>query len=436
MNSKQKRGKSGSIEPGSFIQVKTKQETLKGTLIQNPDKKTILLKLSNGYNIGIPKTTIQQTKILKKPSAPLLPEIKQKQNKSLPNISFIITGGTIASKVDYETGAVKWLLKPKQLLSLAPNIQKIANIKSIESPFMIASENMSHTHWQKIAKTAAKLLNEKENQGVIVTHGTDTLHYTAAALSFMLKDLHKPLILTYSQRSTDRGSSDTSLNLTCSTHAALSNIAEVLLVGHATSSDNHCIAIRGTKARKSHTSRRDTFRPINDLPIAKIHENGRLHVLQNHEKRHNSQTTADTAFEPKTALIKYYPGASPEIFQHLIDKNYKGIVIEATGLGHVATKEAKQNWLPAIKRATQQNIAVAIAPQTLYGRLNPLVYSPGRELIKLGIINCQDMLPETAYIKLGYTLGHTQNKQEVKQLMETNIAGEINKCISPKAFLY
>jgi len=285
---------------------------------------------------------------------------------------------------------------------------------------------------------AAKLLNEKENEGVIITHGTDTLHFTAAALSFMLRGLNKPCVLTYSQRSTDRGSTDTVLNLKCATRAALSDIAEVMLVGHATSSDNYCIAIRGTKARKMHTSRRDTFRPINDLPLAKIYGDGKLEMLQQayNKKDASKQVNEDTAFEERVALLKYYPGANPELLEFLIDKKYKGIVIEATGLGHVATEESKLNWIPAIKRALQQGIAVCFAPQTLYGRLDPFVYAPGRKLEQLGVIFCEDMLPETAYVKLGWVLGHVQNEKEVKHLMQTNIAGEINRKISEKAFLY
>ncbi|MEK6852250.1 MAG: asparaginase domain-containing protein, partial [Nanoarchaeota archaeon] len=224
----------------------------------------------------------------------------------------------------------------------------------------------------------------------------------------------------------------------CSAYAALSDIAEVMLVGHANSSDDYCIAIRGTKARKMHTSRRDTFRPINDLPLAKISSQGKLEIVnKDHKKKDTSiQVNEDTAFENKVALIKYYPGANPEILDFLTDKKYKGIVIEGTGLGHVAASESKLSWLPAIKRALGEKITVCIAPQTLYGRLNPLVYSPGRELAKLGVIHCEDMLPEVAYVKLGWVLGHTQNEEEVKHLMLTNIAGEINRNISERAFLY
>ena len=419
------------VKPGTFVEIKTRKQKYKGILIESYEKGVLLLKLKSGYNIGIKEKDVLAIKEIKKPKEKEI-KIRLKQNPKLPNISVIITGGTISSQVDYKTGGVKPLTKPEQLFALSPKLLEVVNIKKIERPFQIFSEDMTVKEWQKLAGITAKLLNEKDNQGIIITHGTDTLHYTSAALAFMLRDLNKPVCLTYSQRSIDRGSSDATLNLQCSGYAALSNIAEVMIVGHATSSDNFCQAIRGTKARKMHTSRRDTFKSINEWPLAKIYQDGKIQILnKNYNKRSNNQVNEDTAFENKTALIKFYPGASSEILNFLTDKKYKGIVIEGTGFGHTS-----KEWIPAIKRAIQQGIIVAIAAQTLYGRLDPHVYSRARELQKLGVIYCEDMLPETAYIKLGWILGHTQNKKEVKHLMQTNIAGEINKKLSERDFLY
>lgn len=431
-----KKGKEKRVVSGSYVEIKTKKRNHLGILLESYEKDILLLKLDSGYNIGIKKTDVRTIKVLRKPSKRRT-AAKFKQNSKLPGISMIITGGTISSQLDYKTGAVKAITKPEQLFALSPKLLGTVNIRKLEKPFQILSENMTAREWQKLAGIAAKLLNEKENEGIIITHGTDTLHYTSAALAFMLRNLNKPVCFTYSQRSIDRGSSDAILNLQCSGYASISNIAECMLIGHGSSSDNYCMAIRGTKARKFHTSRRDTFKAVNDSPLARIFADGRLEILnKNYNKRDNKrQVNEDTAFEEKVALIKYYPGASPELLDFFVDKEYKGIVIEGTGLGHVATSESRQNWLPAIKRAIQQGITVAIAPQTIFGRLQPNVYSSGRELTKLGVIHCEDMLPEVAYIKLGWILGHTQNNKEVKHLMLTNIAGEINRKLSEKDFL-
>ncbi len=422
---------------GDIVKIKTIKEELKGTLLPSLDPSLLLLKLESGYNIGISKKEVQQLRVEGKAKLEAFPSLKAKQ-KNLPGISLIVTGGTISSRLDYKTGAVKWLSKPEELLAVAPGMLNIVNVKKIEVPFLIGSENMVPKNWIKIAKIAAKLLNKKENKGIIITHGTDTLHYTAAALSFMLKNLNKTVILTYSQRSLDRGSSDALLNLTCSAHASLSDIAEVMLVGHATSQDNYCFAMRGTKVRKMHTSRRDTFRPINELPIAKIDEQGKINIINKEFKRRDEKkrVQVDATFSDKIALLKYYPGADPDILNYYINKRYKGIIVEMLGLGHLATSESEMNWLPLIKKAINKGIIICAAPQTIYGRLDPYVYSTGREIQASGVIYLEDMLPEVAYVKLGWLLGHRYSKEKIKELMLKNIAGELNKKISEKAFLY
>lgn len=421
------------MKEGDVVKLKTSDGEFEGVVIPSFDEKVVLLKLDSGYNVGIERKKVKSVKKLgvRKPEA--FPEAKSSQKKGKPGISLIATGGTISSRVDYNTGAVKPLMSPQQLFFLAPKLLDIVKVNKIERPFSVLSENMDAKHWQKIAKLAAQLLNKKENKGLIITHGTDVLHYTAAALSFMLKDLNKPVVLTYSQRSTDRGSTDTVLNLTCAGYAALSDIAEVMLVGHATSSDTECYALRGTKCRKMHTSRRDTFRPINDLPIAKIDGDGNTTVMGKFRKRDDKRkVVADTAFDERVALIKYYPGADAGVIDYYVKKGFKGLVIEATGLGHVST----DSWLKAIKRAVAKKVVVCFACQTLYGRLDQYVYTSGRELADAGVVFLEDMLPEVAYVKLGWVLGHEKKPEKVKELMLKNIAGEFNKKISEKTFLF
>jgi glutamyl-tRNA(Gln) amidotransferase subunit D len=262
------------------------------------------------------------------------------------------------------------------------------------------------------------------------------MHFTAAALSFMLKNLSKPVVLTGSQRSSDRGSSDAFMNIICSAHAALSNIAEVGVCMHATTDDHYCYFIRGTKVRKMHTTRRDAFRSINEMPLAKIYPNGKIDVMnENHKKRSDENVVADIKFEPRIALLKTYPGSEPEIMDFLVKKGYKGFVIEGTGLGHVPTF-AEKSWIPYIKKMIKDGIPVVVASQTIYGRINTNVYTNLRILYHdTKAIPAEDIMPEVAYVKLGFVLGHTKDLEKVRELMLTNMAGEITKRSEMETFL-
>lgn len=415
--------------PGDLVEISLIKNSYRGIFLESPEneKGIVLLKLNSGYNIGLNKKNIVDIKILKR-AEEKKEEIKIKKDREKPNIAMIITGGTISSSLDSKTGAVKWLTSPEKLFKFYPEIFEKVNITKIEVPFMKGSENLSFKEWQKIAKVSAKLLNDPNIKGIIITHGTDTLHYTAAALSFFLKNLNKPVVLTYSQRSTDRASSDASLNLECAAVAALSDIAEVVVVGHASSNDDYCYALRGTKVRKLHTSRRDAFKPVNTKPIAKITRDIFI-PLSNYKKRTKEKTRADIRFEEKVCLIKFYPGQDPDILEYYRKRGYKGIVIEMLGLGHVSTSESRKNWTKKIKEIQNRGIVICATAQTIYGRLDPLVYSVGRELLDSGVIYLEDMLAEAALVKLGWVLGHKEwakNKEEVREKMLENISGEFN----------
>jgi glutamyl-tRNA(Gln) amidotransferase subunit D len=318
------------------------------------------------------------------------------------------------------------------MLHNIPELADFVRLKML-NPFTIMSESMTHLHWQKLAMEVAKEL--KRSRGVIITHGTDTLHFTAAALSFMLRDLGKPVVLVGAQRSTDRGSSDAAFNLICGARVALSDMAAVGICMHGTINDDHCLFTRGVKVRKMHSSRRDAFRPINDLPLAKVWPDGKIDKMQEVPKRSKSVAKADTAFEPKVAIIKSYPGCSPGIIDHYVSKGYKGLVLEATGLGQLPTY-GKVSWLQSIKKATERGVLLCGAAETLYGRLNPNVYSEGRMCREAGVLYLQDMLLETAYVKLGWVLGHTKSVEKAREMMLTNYAGEIRDRTLPRTFLY
>jgi glutamyl-tRNA(Gln) amidotransferase subunit D len=414
---------------GDLAKVFGKEFTYTGIMMPSTNCDIVILKLENGYNVGVSKSKIQNISIVRQARPPVKNTPKIKSKSGLPNISIITTGGTITSKVDYRTGAVSALTKPEELVANIPELAELANIKII-SPFSKLSEYMEPIDWQEITKHVALEIN-KGADGIIVTHGTDTLHFTSAALSFMLKDLPKPVAIVGGQRSSDRGSFDGHQNLICAVHYCMSNIAEVAVIMHANSDDDFCYALRGTKVRKMHSSRRDAFRPINCLPLAKIHpKKGLEHLDKNYNKKAAKKVAVNTKLEPKVALIKYSPGLQPDVLDYYIDKGYKGIILEGTGFGHVG-----ENWLKKIERATKRAV-VCMTTQTIYGTTNNHIYSAGVKLHKAGVIYCKDTLPETAYVKLMILLGQHKNIEEIKQMMTQNLAGEINERIEKKSYLY
>jgi len=413
-------------KPSDIVKINTVKEEIQGILLESSEPGIVLIKLKSGYNIGVKKEDITNIGVAKH-EAKEEKKHELKEKKNLPYIDIIITGGTISSRIDYKTGGVKWLTNPEELFKFYPEIFDVVNVRKIEMPFMKASENMSAGDWQKLAEICEKSLNDKEVKGIIITHGTDFLHYTSSALSFFLQNLNKPVVLTYSQRSSDRASSDASLNLKCAAYAAVSDMAEVMLVGHASINDDFCYAMPGTKVRKMHASRRDAFKAINARPFAKIFPDGKIEKLSKHNLWDDGKKVKlDNEFNDKVALLKFYPGQDPEILDYYGQK-YHGIIIEASGLGHVAvSEEAKHDWLPKIKKAIDNGLIICMAGQTIYGRLDPRVYSPGRSLMKAGVIFLEDMLAETALVKLGFVLAHREWKNKIREKMLENMAGEFN----------
>jgi len=418
---------------GTRVKLRTKKGNFDCIILESPRSDIVLIKLDSGYNIGIREEDILDVKkISEKIVKSEIPEIKSK--KDLPNIALVITGGTISSKLDPKTGAVKWLTNINELLNYYPEILEIANVKKVEVPFMKASENMDAKDWKVISEVVYGLLKDNTIQGVIVTHGTDFLHYTSAALSFSLQNLNKPVVLTYSQRSSDRASSDARLNLICSARVAISDIAEVVLVGHANNEDEFCYVLRGSKVRKMHSSRRDAFRPINTRPIAKVFPD-KIQMMSEYNPRNSGKIKLISGFNDKVALIKFHPGMSNDIIDYYVKSGYKGIVIEGSGLGHLATNESRNNLIPSIKKALKKNVSVCIASQTIYGRLDPLVYSVGRELEKTGVIFLRDMLAESAFVKLSWVLADKTLSKNIKKSMLTNFSNEFSDFLKENEFL-
>jgi glutamyl-tRNA(Gln) amidotransferase subunit D len=395
--------KTKTFRPGDKVQIQTKTKSWSGHALESHTPETILLKLKSGYNIGIRESEILDARILEKSTAQITKSKPQTSNKSnLPNVAIIITGGTISSRLDPKSGAVISTDK-KEILNISPDLKKICN-PIITSPFMKFSEDMDPADWKTLAEECEKYLKDDSISGIILTHGTDTLHYTGAALHYFLQNIPKPIALTYSQRSIDRASTDAALNLTCAAKYAISDIAEIALIGHENENDESCIAISAHKSKKMHTSKRDAFKPINSSPIARITKE-KIKILKTFNARSKQKPKLDTKFSNKVTIIKIHPGQDPSILDHYQEQGYKGIVIETTGLGQVPGKESKTNWLPKIKKAISSGITIVATAQTTHGTLNPNVYSSGRDLQKTGIIFLNETT-ETALIKLGWILGH------------------------------
>ncbi len=418
------------IEIGDRIKIGDK-EILEGVLMPRPEtdnNNIIVLKLSNGYNVGVSYAGQEITKLDgHKREAFSFPKIAKTNSNELDKLSLLYTGGTIGSKIDYVTGGVYMLTKPEELLHEVPELSGIANIE-VEHLMSVASEDISYVEWQSMAKHSAEAL-AKGAKGVVITHGTDTMHYTSAALSFMVKNPSGPIVLTGAQRSSDRGSSDAFMNLICSAKLAVkSELAEVGICMHGTSSDDYCLFIRGTRARKMHTSSRDAFKSIGEAPLAKIYVDGKIESNEKVSQSNKEKMELKTRFEPKVAMIISYPNSDPSLIEYYVKKGYKGLIIQGTGLGHapVSTSHKEYNWIAAIKDGVASGMSIGMTSQCLYGRVNGSVYRNGRMISDLGVIYCEDMLPEVAYVKLGFLLGN-YGKKEAERLMTINLSGEISE---------
>ncbi|UCH03332.1 MAG: Glu-tRNA(Gln) amidotransferase subunit GatD [Candidatus Bathyarchaeota archaeon] len=414
------------VEIGSNVKITSDRKTFEGILIPRyelADDEHIVIKLRNGYNIGIKVTSIAKLEKIgegPKPAfvSPPIPTDKPR----LPTVSIISTGGTIASRIDYRTGAVHSALSAHDLYSVVPELSEIANVET-KILFSLFSENIRAIHWSKLAEEIVTCI-EDGVRGVVVCHGTDTMAYTSAALSFALQNLPIPIILVGSQRSSDRPSSDAAVNLTNAVTSAVSiPIAEVMVGMHDSVSDTSTVLHRGTKTRKCHTSRRDAFKSINVSPLAKIEEKNISILTEEYVKRDpKRKLVLNSKFEEKVALVKFYAGFNPEIIDWYVNEDYYGLVLEGTGLGHVGN-----NLFSHIRDAVNHGLLVGMTSQCIWGRVNMNVYDTGIDLQEIGVIPLEDMLPETALVKMMWVFGQTKNVHKAQRLLKTNIANEFSK---------
>ena len=387
--------------------------------LEAADDRHIVLKMKTGYNIGVvfhETTEIVKTGQAEKPEfrPPPLPETRE----GLPRVSIVSTGGTIASRVDYATGGVHAAISSRDLLSIVPELSDIAAVDA-DILYSVFSENIGAEHWSGMARKVEEKVGEGA-EGIVITHGTDTMGYSSAALSFALGNLPVPVIFVGSQRSSDRPSSDAATNLVGAvTVASKAPFAEVVLGMHETTSDRAIVFHRGTKVRKCHTSARYAFQSVNPPPLARLLDGEIEMIVRDYRRRGERELEIRDGFEEKVALIKFHPDFNPGIIDWFVDGGYKGIVLEGTGLGHINT-----GFYGSVERASQEGVYVGMASQCIWGRVDMDVYTTGRELQELGVEPLGDMLPETALVKLMWALGQSDDPDEVRALMRRNIAGE------------
>jgi glutamyl-tRNA(Gln) amidotransferase subunit D len=412
---------------GDTVLVKTDDGDMSGVIMpryESASEDYIVIKLKSGYNTGIEISKVRSVEKLAGPAKTAVPGAQAPaQNPGLPRIALISTGGTIASKIDYRTGGVRAVLSASELYASVP---ELAGIASVDPEVLMSeySENLRPDHWTAIAEKVAEKIRLDRYDGIVVSHGTDTMHYTAAALSFALQGAPVPIVLVGAQRSSDRPSSDAALNLLgATTFAAKAPVAGVFVAMHSGTSDDIVAVHVGTRVRKNHTSRRDAFESIDVTPVALVKEN-RVEMQESGIKladRVKGRLDAKTAFDKNVMLLKYHPGFDPALIEHAAEAGYKVIILEGTGLGHVS-----KDCFSALKKVVGAGVMVCMTSQCIWGRVSMTVYDTGRDLLDIGVVPLSDMISETATAKAMWALA---NAGDPKKAMQENLAGEISAAI-------
>ena len=408
------------------VRITAKGRKYEGLLLPSPKKEFLVLKLDSGYNVGIRK---EGAKVDELGTADWKPEVPKASKGARGDVAILGMGGTVCSRVEYKTGAVFPSISPEDLVKNVPGLDRICTFHTREI-FSMLSEDMTPRHWSEAAAEMKKEM-EAGAQGIVVLHGTDTMHYTSAALSFMLQNAPVPIYLVGAQRSSDRPSTDGRINVLNACFAAKNGpMANVGICMHATSDDEECLIHLGTKVRKMHSSRRDAFESVNVPPLAKVDYRSELVEPYMKYNERNGKLKFDNRVNENVALVYTYPGIKPEFVDSLA--KYEGVVVAGTGLGHVPTNPFNAKYtrsiVPNLKALVDSGIPVAMASQCIFGRVNLDVYTAGRMLQEAGMFgHLADWTPETAYVKMCWVLGHEKKMEKVKEEMMRNIAGEISE---------
>jgi glutamyl-tRNA(Gln) amidotransferase subunit D len=420
-----------ALKEGDLVEISEKRGSpMKGTIIPSAGQELLALKLENGYNVGISIEKIFSVKKLGEGKAVgKAKPAEAKKKPGLPQISILHTGGTIASRVDYRTGGVYAAFGAEDLLTMFPELGEIANFGSRLVSNMM-SEDMRFSNYREIAKAVSEEI-KKGARGVIIGHGTDTLAVTSAALAFMLENCPVPVLLVGAQRSSDRGSSDAGMNLICAARfIAKTDFAGVAICMHQGQGDGNCAILPACKTRKMHTSRRDAFKAVNGTPIAIVsYKDAKIEFLKKgYERRgEGKKLVLKDKFEEKVGLLKTHVNMHPEEFEFFQKNGYKGFVFETTGIGQAPTNtnENLANY-ESLKKFIEKGGLVALTSQCIFGRVHPTIYKNCRRLSDIGVVFCEDMLTETAFVKLAWLLGNYP-REEAKRLIAKNLRGEISE---------
>jgi glutamyl-tRNA(Gln) amidotransferase subunit D len=420
------------LSVGDTVSVTTPDGELSGVIMpryESASDSYLVIKLKSGYNTGIKidkvksisKLPAKETKANSSPSAP-------NEDERLPRVALISTGGTIASKIDYRTGGVHAALSAAELYSSVPELASYARVDP-EVLLSEYSENLKPEHWTTIAKKIAEKIMSGDYSGIVVSHGTDTMHYTAAALSFALQNTPIPVVLVGAQRSSDRPSSDAAVNLLGATiFAARANVSGVFVAMHAGTSDDVVAIHVGTRVRKNHTSRRDAFESIDVTPAALVRNNEiemqKASQIKLTGRKDVNKLKLQPDFDSRVMLIKYYPGFDPKIVENAAQSGYKAIILEGTGLGHV-----NKECFPAIQRAVEAGVVICMTSQCIWGRVSMQVYDTGRDLLSIGVVPLSDMISETATVKAMWALANAQSSKDFKEIMLQSISHEMSESI-------
>ncbi len=423
------------IKEGTLIEFEYNKEKISGTVIPTNDN-LLNVKLASGYNAGFETDKIKAVKVLGEAKSVGKPKtVEIKKNPSLPTIAVLHTGGTIASRVNYSTGGVIASFNLEDLITLFPELTTIANIESV---FVanIMSEDMSAKDYQAISSAVAGQI-KKGVKGVIIGHGTDMLGYSAAALTFELENCPIPVLIVGAQRSSDRGSSDAAMNLiSAATFITKTNYKGVAVCMHHKSDDDTCAIMPGAKVRKMHTSRRDAFKTINDTPIALVdYKTKEIKWMKDRKELEKSKGEFKllNKFEEKVGLIKMHPFVTEKELEFYAKEKYRGVIIEGTGLGHTPIRE-NDSFVKKIKALVDAGCVVGVTSQCINGRVHPFVYTNLRKVNATGAIYCEDMIPETALIKLSWLLGDYP-PAKAKELLAKNLRGEISEFTRTDTYL-
>ena len=411
------------MNPGDRVRVERGDTAYEGILMPSTTAEQVVVKLDGGYNVGLDRADsdyeVLESDVYAVGEADTDADSEVAFDEELPTIALISTGGTIASTVDYRTGAVTAQFDAEDVLRAVPDLAGRANYRG-RVVANILSENMTPEVWRDLARAVYEEIRDGAD-GVVVMHGTDTMQYSASALAFML-DTPVPIVFTGSQRSADRPSSDNVMNAVCAVEAAKGDCAEVLVCMHETESDDRCALHRGTRVRKNHTSRRDAFETVGNAPLGAVdYDTADVSFARAYVPRGERELAIEDELATDVELVKFTPGMDPAFLD--LCEGASGVVVEGTGLGHVHT-----DLIDRIESLVDGGTTVVMTSQCLEGRVCDRVYDTGRDLLEAGVVEAGDTLPGTAKVKLTWVLA---NARSVEEAMGTSLAGEITPRSTP-----